>query len=119
MSQRRYDYGTTHELFAGTSKIFRFQIIDPETGEPKSLLDDDVYATGKVKWVKIDFSLIGTFDVSYVTRSTGIVEYYVDSDVSTNENAGNWIGELELFNTDGKTVEQQRFNANIYESNTA
>ncbi len=116
MSTTRIDYGVVFEISAGTTKIFQFTVIDPETGDPKDLSNTTTYDTGEVKIYKPDNTVIATLTVSYTDRPNGEVQFTVTSTEATNANAGNWIGDLELSNDTPLIVEQQFFNFNILES---
>jgi len=116
MSTTRIDYGVTFEISSGTTKIFQFTVINPETGQPKDLTDTSTYATGVAKIYKPDSTIIGTLTISYTDRANGIVQFTVTPTEATNANAGNWIGDLELSNTTPLIIEQQFFNFNILES---
>jgi len=116
MSTTRIDYGVTFEISAGTTKIFEFTVIDPETGQAKDLTDTATYATGEVKIYKPDNTIIGTLTISYTDRVNGKVQWTVTPTEASNTNAGNWIGDLELSNTTPLIIEQQFFNFNILES---
>jgi len=116
MSTTRIDYGVLFEILAGSTKIFQFTVIDPETGQAKDLTDTSTFDTGQVKIVKPDNTIITTVTVTYTDRINGIVQFTVPATDANNANAGNWIGELELSNTTPLVVEQQFFNFNILES---
>lgn len=116
MSTTRIDYGVTFEISAGTTKIFQFTVIDPETGQPKDLSDTATYDDGDVKIYKPDATIIGTLTITYTDRPNGIIQFIVTPTEANNTNAGNWIGDLELINTTPDIVEQQFFNFNILES---
>ncbi len=116
MSTTRIDYGVTFEISAGTTKIFQFTVIDPETGQPKDLSNTTTYDTGQVKIYKPDNTVIATLAVTYTDRPNGEVQFTVTATEATNANAGNWIGDLELSNDTPLIVEQQFFNFNILES---
>lgn len=116
MSTTRIDYGTLLEIFAGTTKLFTLIIKDPVTGDPKDLSDTAVYNTGSVKIVRPDTTIVATLSVTYSDRPNGEIEFTVTSSIAKNENAGNWIGNMELVNDSALVVEQQNFNFNIIES---
>lgn len=116
MSQRFTDHGTTYEIYAGTRENFTTIIDDPSTGEAIDLTDADVYTTGTVRIFKPDGTLIGTTTVDYVTRSAGLVDWEIDSTIASNANAGNWTGNLILYNTLGNKITQRFFNFNIIET---
>lgn len=118
MSVRRQDFGATFTIFAGTTKTMQITILDPDTGNAKSLSDTNVYASGTVKIYKPGGTLVGaTMSVNFVNRSEGIVNFTVSgTSQATTTNAGNWIGEIEFTNTGGLKVDQQSFNIDIKES---
>lgn len=116
MSIRRIDYEVTLEIFAGTRKDFELVIEDPSTGEAKDLSDTNTYNDGNVKIVKPDGTIITTVSITYNDRPNGIVGFTIDETVATNDNAGNWIGNVELINNVPKTIDQQLFNFNILEN---
>lgn len=116
MSQRYTDYGVTLEIFADTEKVFQLTIIDPETNEVQQLTNTALYSTVDVKIVKPDGSLIVTVPAIYADRPNGLVEFTITPSANMLSNAGNWIGEVEFFNTNSIKIDQQRFNFNILES---
>lgn len=116
MSTRRIDYGTTLEIFAGTTKDFELIVENPETSQAKDLSDTDVYATGNVKIQKPDGTIIGTVSITYTTRGLGLIGFSITDSIATNTNAGNWIGNAEFINSDGDIIDQQLFNFNILEN---
>jgi len=116
MSTTRIDYGVKFDISAGTTKIFQFTVIDPETGQAKDLTDTNTYATGQVKIYKPDNTIIGTLAVTFVDRLNGLIQWTVTPTEASNANAGNWIGDLELSNTTPVIIEQQFFNFDILES---
>lgn len=117
MSTRRIDYnGVTFEITAGTTKSFEITIEDPFTGEIKPLTDTTVYDSFRFKIIKPDKTVIATITGSYLDRPNGLVGWTVDDDIATNDNAGNWIGELEFLNNLSEVVDQQMINFNILES---
>ncbi len=116
MSTTRIDYGTTLEIFAGTTKTFTLIVNDPVTGLPKDLSDTAVFDSGNVKIFKPDGTVIVTLTVTYSDRPNGEIQFTVTSATATNANAGNWIGNMELLNNGAVIVEQQLFNFNILEN---
>jgi len=116
MSTTRTDFGVILEMLVGSTKVFEFTIIDPATGTAKNLSDTAVFATGEVKIVKPDNTVIVTVVITYTDRPNGVVEFTISSATAINANAGNWIGELELSNNVPLVIEQQFFNFNILES---
>ncbi len=116
MSTTRIDYGVKFDISAGTTKIFQFTVIDPETGQAKDLSDTGTYATGEAKIYMPDGTIIGTLTITFTDRPNGIVQFTVTPTEANNTNAGNWIGDLELSNTGADIVEQQFFNFDILES---
>jgi len=116
MSTIRTDYNLIYEIFAGTKKTFTLIVEDPGTGNVLDLSDTSIYNTATVKIVKPDGTLIATITAVYSNRVAGEIDFTVDETVSTNKNAGNWLGDMELVNTNSETVNQQLFNFNIRES---
>jgi hypothetical protein len=121
MSVNREDFGVEYVVFAGTTKTLEAIIIDPDTGNNKDLSNTSVYATGVAKVYKPDGTAVGSnMTISYgdaADRTAGLVTFTVlASSQSTNANAGNWIGEIELSNVSPLVVEQQKFNIKIIES---
>ena len=118
MSVNREDFGTEFRVTAGTTKTLELTIIDPDTGQAKSLSDTGVYATGVVKIYEPDGTLKGTtMTVNFTDRSNGVITFTISgTDQATNANAGNWIGEVEFSNTTPVKIDQQKFNMVIVES---
>ena len=118
MSVRRQDFGATFTIFAGTTKTMQITILDPDTGNAKSLADTNVYASGTVKIYKPGGTLVGSsMSVNFSDRANGVVNFTVIwTSQATTANAGNWIGEIEFINTAGLKVDQQSFNIDIKES---
>lgn len=121
MSVNREDFGTEYVVFAGTTKTLEAIIIDPDTGSNKDLTNSGIYATGIAKIYQPDGTQIGAdMAISYgdaTDRLAGLVTFTIlASSQTTNTNAGNWIGEIELSNSSPLVVEQQKFNMVIKES---
>ncbi len=118
MSIRREDIQPLFTVFVGTKKQLTLTVIDPDTNQPKDLIDANVYATGVAKIFKSDGTAIGAdMTISYDTRASGIVSFIVlDDDHTLLINAGNWYGEVEFINTSSDIIDQQRFGINIIES---
>ena len=118
MSVRRQDFGATFTIFPGTTKTMQITILDPDTGNAKSLADTNVYASGTVKIYKPGGTLVGSsMSVNFSDRANGVVNFTVSgTSQATTANAGNWIGEIEFINTAGLKVDQQSFNIDIKES---
>ena len=118
MSVRRQDFGATFTIFAGTTKTMQITILDPDTGNAKSLADTNVYASGTVKIYKPGGTLVGSsMSVNFSDRANGVVNFTVSgTSQATTANAGNCIGEIEFINTAGLKVDQQSFNIDIKES---
>ena len=93
-------------------------ILDPDTGNAKSLADTNVYASGTVKIYKPGGTLVGSsMSVNFSDRANGVVNFTVSgTSQATTANAGNWIGEIEFINTACLKVDQQSFNIDIKES---
>lgn len=118
MSTNREDFGTTFTVTVATSKTLELTIIDPDTGEAKSLADTGVYATGIVKIYQPDGTAVGgNMTVTFTDRPNGIITFTVlATDQTLAINAGNWIGEVEFSNSAPVKVDQQKFNMVIVES---
>ncbi|WP_428323648.1 hypothetical protein [Nitrosopumilus sp.] len=120
MSTVRTDYGVTYDVKVGSTKTLEVIIVDPDTGEAKSLADTAVYATGIAKIIKADGTQVGAnMTISFgdaSQRLTGLVTFTVLASSQTlAANAGNWKGEIEISNTTPLVVDQQDFNINIKE----
>ena len=118
MSIRREDIQPLFTVFVGTKKQLTLTVIDPDTNQPKDLVDANVYATGIAKIFKSDGTPIGVdMTITYEDRVNGVVSFIVDDTTETIlANAGNWYGEAEFINTSAEIVDQQRFGINIIES---
>ena len=116
MSTRRKDYEATFEIHAGSEKSFELTIVDPDTGAPKDLSDGTLYDSLRIKVYKPGGNIIGTLPGSYDDRANGIILFTIPTTISTNENAGNWIGNIEFLNNGGDIIDQQFFGVNILES---
>ena len=87
------------------------------TDADQPLTDGSVFDTGFFNILAGDFTLIATVPISYFDRPNGIIEFTVDDTITTNTNAGNWNGEVQLINVLSQTILQQVLNFNILESN--
>lgn len=116
MIVRRTDYGSTLEITVGSNKVFQTNVFD-SNNEAEDMSDENVFNTGKFNILQGDFTLITSVDLQYVNRLEGLVGFFISSSESTNENAGNWVGELEFINELGETIDQRYMNFNILQSN--
>jgi len=113
MSTVREQFDATLEITVGTTKVMQLVIEDPETGEVVDMTDTDVFNTGNFVITKPDKTIIATISIVYVNRVGGIVEFPVDSTVTTLENAGNWIGTVQFINAISLIIDQRVINFNI------
>ncbi len=117
MSIRREQINPLFTVFVGTEKVLALIVIDPDTNEPKDLVDANVYATGTAKIFKSDGTAIGAnMPVTFVSRVDGSITFIVTDTHTALINAGNWYGEVEFSNTTPKIIDQQRFGIDIIES---
>ena len=114
MSTRRQNFEATFEIHAGTEKQFAIEIVDPDTGSHKDLSDSTLYSDIVVKIYRPDGTILETLPGTFEDRQTGVVLFTVPP--QTNENAGNWIGNVEFLNNGNTIVDQQFFGINILES---
>lgn len=117
MSTTRTDYNALQEIFVGTTKAFAPTIIDPNTGQAKDMTDTAIYSTVIFKIYTPEYVQIGT-DITgtFIERSEGLIQYVVNDTITTSENAGNWIGDIEFYNIDEDLIDQQQVNFNILQS---
>jgi hypothetical protein len=94
-----------YRVKAGSRATLELTINDA-TGAAKSLTDGVTYNTGKWKVWKPDGTLIIDGALTYDNRSNGIVTYSLSATDTAIANAGNWEGEVELYNNSGVIVEQ-------------
>jgi len=113
MSQVRTQFQAQLEINVGSTKVMQLIVEDPETGEPLSMIDENLFATGDAVITKPDGSIIITTPITYVNRPNGTIEFTIDDTVTTTENAGNWLGKVKFINTLDKIINQESFNFNI------
>lgn len=118
MSTIRTDYGVTFDVSVGVTKTLEIVITDPDTGENKLLTDTDIYHSGIARILKPDGTQIGNnMNISFgeeADRDISLVSFIVHSNSHTlPENAGNWVGEIEIHNLSMIAIEKQKFNLNI------
>jgi len=113
MSQVRTQFQAQLEINVGSTKVMKFIVEDPETGEPLSMIDTDLFNTGNAVISKPDKTIIVTTPITYVDRPNGTIEFIIDDTVTTLANAGNWLGKVKFINSSGKTINQEIFNFNI------
>ena len=116
MSVAREEYQITYEIFVGSEKLFLLTVNDPDTGDALDLSSTSNYSTGNVKIVKPDGTIITTVSIGFSNRSNGVVSFTILDTITTNTNAGNWTGNLELLDDTGTIVEQQVFGFKILEN---
>ena len=101
---------------AGSRAILQLTVAD-SSGAGKDLSNTTTYATGKWKVWKPGGTLIIDGDVSFTTRSTGIIQYALSATDTVIANAGRWEGEVELKDQNGDISEQTKsFTFTIEES---
>lgn len=116
MSINREDFGVLYEVEAGSTKDIELIIQDAD-GVIQTLADTALYATGVVKIYKPDGTFIVTSAaVVFDDRPNGVIHFTINAVDNTNENAGNWIGNLEFINNTSQIIDQRKFNFNIIES---
>lgn len=113
MSLVRTQFDTLLEIFVGSEKTFFVTITDPITGEAVDLTSTTAFATGNMRIIKPDDTVITTISISYTSRSTGVISFTVPDTVTIIGNAGNWIGNVQLLDDTSTITEQQVFNFNI------
>ena len=90
---------------AGSRAILQLTVAD-SSGTGKDLSNTTTYATGKWKVWKPDGTLLINGDLSFTTRSQGIVQYALSATDTAIANAGIWAGEVELKDSNGAISEQ-------------
>lgn len=116
MSTVRKSYPLVLEIFVGSQKTYLITIDDPDTNEPLDLSNESTYDTGNFKIIKPDGTLIATLSITYADRTNGVISFTVTDTITTNTNAGNWTGNVELIDDSSTIVEQQVLNFNILEN---
>lgn len=116
MSSEYQDLGAVYEIFAGQTETFSATIIDPNTGNALDLSDTSIYDTMTVSIVKPNNNILGIVDGTYYTRPSGITQFTVDSTIANNNNLGNYIAQIQLWNNSGVCVLEQTANFNILRS---
>ena len=96
---------TEFRVKAGSRATLQLTVAD-STGIGKDLSNTTTYSTGKRKVWKPDGTLIIDGNISYTTRSTGIVQYTLSATDTAIANSGIWAGEVELKDTNGVISEQ-------------
>ena len=94
-----------YRVKAGSRATLELTIND-STGSAKSLTDTVTYATGNWKVWKPDGTLVINGSITYDNRANGVVTYALTAANTVIANAGNWEGEIELYNSSGTVVEQ-------------
>jgi len=113
MSQIRTQFQSLLEIRVGSTKIMSLIIEDPETGQPLSMTDTDIFNTGKAIITKPDKTEIANVPIVYIDRPNGEIEFTIDDTITISINAGNWLGKVQFINTSGKIIDQNIFNFNI------
>lgn len=113
---RRTSYNSTLQITAGSNKNFQSTVRD-SSNNPEDLSDSSIFTTAKFNILEGNFTLIASVEAIYFDRPNGIVEFFIPDTIATNENAGNWVGELEFINELGETIDQKYMNFNILQSN--
>ena len=96
---------TQFRVKAGSRAILQLTVAD-SSGTGKDLSNTTTYATGKWKVWKPGGTLIIDGDISFTTRSTGIIQYALSATDTVIANAGIWAGEVELKDASGNISEQ-------------
>ena len=116
MSQNLYPRATEYRVKSGSRATLELTIQD-SAGTAKSLSNTVTYSTGVWKVWKPDGTLIINGAITYSDRANGKVSYALSATDTVVANAGNWEGEVELFNSAGVMSEQTKsFNFTIEES---
>ena len=107
---------TEFRIKAGSRATLQLTVAD-SSGTGKDLSNTTTYATGKWKVWKPDGTLVIDGTITFTTRASGLVSYALTATDTAIANAGNWEGEVELFNSAGVMSEQTKsFNFTIEES---
>lgn len=88
-------------------------IQDPETGQPLSMTDTDIFNTGKALITKPDKTKLANVVINYINRAGGEIEFTIDDTVTISANAGNWLGKVQFINSSDEIIDQNIFNFNI------
>ena len=96
---------TQFRVKAGSRAILQLTVAD-SSGTGKDLSNTTTYATGKWKVWKPSGTLLIDGNISFTTRSTGIVQYALSATDTVIANAGIWAGEVELKDASGNISEQ-------------
>jgi hypothetical protein len=96
---------TQFRVKAGSRAILQLTVAD-SSGTGKDLSNTTTYATGKWKVWKPSGTLLIDGNISFTTRSTGIVQYALSATDTAIANAGIWAGEVELKDASGNISEQ-------------
>lgn len=113
MSQIRTQFDATLEIKVGTVKVMSLTIEDPETGGVVDLSDTDTYDDGNFRIREPDKTLIADIQFIYLDRPGGVIEFTVNTTVTTIENAGNWEGIVQFININDIIIDQRTINFNI------
>ena len=96
---------TQFRVKAGSRAILQLTVAD-SSGTGKDLSNTTTYATGKWKVWKPSGTLLIDGNITFTTRSTGIVQYALSATDTVIANAGIWAGEVELKDASGNISEQ-------------
>ena len=96
---------TQFRVKAGSRATLQLTVAD-SSGAGKDLSNTTTYSTGKWKVWKPGGTLIIDGNISFTTRSTGIVQYTLSATDTVAANAGIWAGEVELKDNNGVISEQ-------------
>ena len=96
---------TQFRVKAGSRAILQLTVAD-SSGTGKDLSNTTTYATGKWKVWKPSGTLLIDGNLTFTTRSTGIVQYALSATDTVIANAGIWAGEVELKDASGNISEQ-------------
>jgi len=96
---------TQFRVKAGSRATLQLTVAD-SSGAGKDLSNTTTYATGKWKVWKPDGTLLVDRNVSFTTRSTGIIQYALSATDTAIANAGIWAGEVELKDSNVNISEQ-------------
>ena len=105
MSQNLTPRDVEYRVKSGSRATLELTVND-SSGTAKNLSNTVTYATGVWKVWKPDGTLIINGAITYSDRTNGKVTYALSAADTAIANAGNWEGEVELYNNSGVIVEQ-------------
>ena len=104
------------EVKVGDRKVLVITVKD-QSGNTVDLSDVTVYATAQWKVWQPDGTLLINGVATFSDRVNGQISYQLAAGDTVLANAGNWTGEVEMFNNGAVSSDQtESFNFNILES---